>query len=102
MAWDPKGDGKTVVRASYGMFFDHPLLGLYFLGDASMVPPADSWLSEARGFAAEPASVQPESIPIFQDCRSHSQPGESVRGDPQPRYPQPRLDTCPANSSLSR
>jgi hypothetical protein len=35
MAWDPKGDGKTVVRASYGIFFDHPLLGLYFLGDAS-------------------------------------------------------------------
>jgi hypothetical protein len=35
LAWDPKGDGKTVVRASFGMFFDHPLLGLYFLGDAS-------------------------------------------------------------------
>ncbi len=35
LAWDPKGDGKTVVRASYGVFFDHPLLGLYFLGDAS-------------------------------------------------------------------
>jgi len=35
MAWDPKGDGKTVVRASYGVFYDHPLLGLYFLGDAS-------------------------------------------------------------------
>jgi hypothetical protein len=35
VAWDPKGDGKTVLRASYGMFFDHPLLGLYFLGDAS-------------------------------------------------------------------
>ncbi len=28
-------DGKTVVRASYGLFYDHPLLGLYFLGDAS-------------------------------------------------------------------
>ncbi len=35
MAWDPHGDGKTVVRASYGIFYDHPLLGLYFLGDAS-------------------------------------------------------------------
>ncbi len=35
LAWDPKGDGKTVFRASYGIFYDHPLLGLYFLGDAS-------------------------------------------------------------------
>src|SRR5208282_4881835 len=35
LAWDPKGDGKTVVRASYGIFYDHPLLALYFLGDAS-------------------------------------------------------------------
>ncbi|HET7208514.1 MAG TPA: carboxypeptidase regulatory-like domain-containing protein [Terriglobales bacterium] len=35
IAWDPRSDGKTVVRASYGMFYDHPLLGLFFLGDAS-------------------------------------------------------------------
>src|ERR1700723_2855699 len=35
VAWDPNSDGKTVVRASYGLFYDHPLLGLYFLGDAS-------------------------------------------------------------------
>jgi len=35
IAVDPKGDGKTVLRASYGIFYDHPLLALYFLGDAS-------------------------------------------------------------------
>jgi Carboxypeptidase regulatory-like domain/TonB dependent receptor len=35
LAWSPGSDGKTVVRSAYGIFFDHPLLGLYFLGDAS-------------------------------------------------------------------
>jgi len=35
IAWDPRGNSKSVIRASFGMFYDHPLLGLYFLGDAS-------------------------------------------------------------------
>ena len=29
-AWDPAGDGKTVVRGGYGMFYDHPLLAIAF------------------------------------------------------------------------
>ena len=30
LAWDPRGDGKTVVRAGYGLFYDHPLLAVAF------------------------------------------------------------------------
>jgi hypothetical protein len=67
LAWDPRGDGKTVIRASYGIFFDHPLLGLYFLGDAS-----DGSTSGQLAFAGtspcagagNPANLN--AIPIFQ------------------------------------
>ena len=30
LAWDPKGDGQTVIRAGYGLFYDHPLLAIAF------------------------------------------------------------------------
>jgi hypothetical protein len=30
IAWDPAGNGKTVIRAGFGMFYDHPLLATAF------------------------------------------------------------------------
>jgi hypothetical protein len=35
LAWDPYEDGKSVFRASYGIFYDHPLLGLAFDSDVA-------------------------------------------------------------------
>jgi hypothetical protein len=41
LAWDPRNNGKSVIRASYGLFYDHPLLALAFdsdVADASQAP----------------------------------------------------------------
>ncbi|HVF56029.1 MAG TPA: TonB-dependent receptor, partial [Pyrinomonadaceae bacterium] len=32
-AWDIRNDGKTVLRAAYGLFYDHPLLAIAFNSD---------------------------------------------------------------------
>jgi hypothetical protein len=67
LAWDPKGDGKTVVRASYGIFYDHPLLGLYFLGDASDGSTSGQLAFGGTGACAGPGNPgNLNAIPIFQ------------------------------------
>jgi Carboxypeptidase regulatory-like domain/TonB dependent receptor-like, beta-barrel len=33
IAWDPQSNGKTVVRAAFGIFYDHPLLAIGFNSD---------------------------------------------------------------------
>jgi hypothetical protein len=73
MAWDPTGDGKTVVRASYGIFYDHPLLGLYFLGDASDGSTSGQLAFGGTGGCANPNAgfgvgnpANLNAIPIFQ------------------------------------
>jgi Carboxypeptidase regulatory-like domain/TonB dependent receptor len=67
LAFDPKGDGKTVIRASYGIFYDHPLLGLYFLGDASDGSTSGQLAFGGTGLcsgAGQPGNLN--AIPIFQ------------------------------------
>ena len=70
MAWDPKGNGKSVLRASYGIFYDHPLLGLYFLGDASDGSKSGQLAFPGTGFCSVGAAgINPlnlNGIPIFQ------------------------------------
>lgn len=49
IAWDPWGDGKTVIRGGYGFFYDHPALALAFLATAE--DGATSALLETAGGA---------------------------------------------------
>jgi len=71
IAWDPKGDGKTVIRASYGIFYDHPLLGLYFLGDASDGSSSGQLAFAGTGVCSIPTGATSNAanlnaVPIFQ------------------------------------
>ncbi len=82
IAWDPKGDAKTVVRASFGMFYDHPLLGLYFLGDASDGSSSGQLAFGGTGLcngAGNPTNLN--AIPIFQGLLN--QPNCTASGFPQ-------------------
>jgi hypothetical protein len=80
LAWDPKGDGKNVIRASYGLFYDHPLLGLYFLGDASdgsssgqLAFPGTGVCNIPPGATSNPFNLN--AIPIFQGLPINSTAG---------------------------
>ncbi len=60
LAWDPWGDGKTVIRAGYGFFYDHPALALAFLSTAE--DGALSALLESAGGTPGPANFNASSI----------------------------------------
>ena len=67
VAWDPHGNGKSVIRASYGIFYDHPLLGLYFLGDASDGSSSGQLAFGGTGLCSGPGNPgNLNAIPIFQ------------------------------------
>ena len=115
LAWDPKGDGKTVIRASFGMFYDHPLLGLYFLGDASDGSKTGQLLffgaNPCDGTAANSSPLNLNASNIFQgilgapNClpaglagalgyQNNSAAGSSCGAGPNPQ----RFDPCFPNS----
>ena len=63
VAWDLKNDGSTVLRAAYGIFYDHPLLAIGFNSDI-----ADN--VQQQQFISLPGSPSPtallNAVQIFQ------------------------------------
>ncbi|MGA9995635.1 MAG: TonB-dependent receptor, partial [Pyrinomonadaceae bacterium] len=52
VAWDIKGNGKTVVRAAYGLFYDHPLLTIAFNSDIADAAQQQQYFSVLPGSPA--------------------------------------------------
>ena len=103
VAWDINNDGKTVVRAAFGLFYDHPLLAIAFnsdIADAAQQqqytnvlagqPGADRFFNLCR-FSRERSARRRPRILSARPCRPGSPPRVSPR----------RRSTCPAGCVLT-
>ncbi len=74
IAWDPQGNGKTAVRAGYGMFYDRSLNGIWEQNEFGTYP-----------FNADPPLVQTaatispsENVNLFDNSSQGAKPGPSL------------------------
>jgi hypothetical protein len=61
IAWDPTGGGKTVIRAGYGLFYDHPLLAVAF--DSATADGGRSTQLLSAGASASACGLLPPPAP---------------------------------------
>ncbi|HEX8559186.1 MAG TPA: TonB-dependent receptor [Pyrinomonadaceae bacterium] len=75
VAWDVRGDGNTVLRAAYGLFYDHPLLAIGFNSDI-----ADN--VQQQQFVSLPGNPAPNqllnAVQIFQGTVCTGQAGNPL------------------------
>ncbi len=73
LAWDPAGNGKTVIRMGYGLFYDHPLLAIAF-NSVTADGGRSVQLLSAGGTASACGLVTP-------DCAGSGGPGSDTPGN---------------------
>ena len=64
LAWDVTNDGKTVLRAAYGLFYDHPLLAIAFNSDIADAAQQQQFTTVLPGSPAPTATLN--LLQIFQ------------------------------------
>lgn len=64
LAWDITNDGKTVFRAAYGIFYDHPLLAIAFNSDIADAAQQQQFTTVLPGSPAPNATLN--LLQIFQ------------------------------------
>ena len=62
IAWDVKGDSKTVIRAAFGLFYDHPLLAVAFNSDIADAAQQQQYFNVLPGNPAPNQLLNPFQI----------------------------------------
>lgn len=77
LAWDPRGNGNTVIRAGYGLFYDHPLLAVAFNATTAEGALSTQLLAAGGTPTRRPASVNPiaamNASSVFQGVLNQAQ-----------------------------
>jgi hypothetical protein len=77
IAWDPRNNGKTVIRGAFGMFYDHPLLAIAFNSDIAdavqqqqgiLVPGSPSQTALLNAVQVFQGTVCPPGGPVTPIC----------------------------------
>ena len=85
-AWDPKGDGKTAVRAGFGLFYED-LLGAYYRTFSTKNPPfVASLVNSFTTFTTAPAEVAVVGPTALSPITNSTTFYETVDGNIKPSY----------------
>lgn len=77
LAWDPFGNGRTSIRAGYGLFWEHGTS--YEANTGSLIGGAPLILSETQSFPGPPRSDNPADVALGVDPGAYNQIGFSCQ-----------------------